>query len=53
MRSGITETDRAEQRMQTQIRLLLKEQSDQGLHSLRFRVHLLGVFLHCLSKMFH
>ena len=28
--------------MQTQIRLLQEEQSDQGLHCLQFRLHLLG-----------
>ena len=33
------QTDRAGQRVQTQIRLLLEEQSDQGLHCLLFHFH--------------
>ena len=33
-------TDRSGQTVQTQIRLLLKEQSDQGLHCLLFHLHL-------------
>ena len=33
-------TDRSGQTVQTQIRLLLEEQSDQGLHCLLFRSHL-------------
>ena len=32
-------TDRSGQTVQTQIRLLLEEQSDQGLHCLLFHVH--------------
>ena len=32
-------TDRSGQTVQTQIRLLLEEQSDQGLHCLPFRLH--------------
>ena len=32
-------TDRSGQTVQTQIRLLLKEQSDQGLHCLLFHLH--------------
>ena len=32
-------TDRSGQTMQTQIRLLLEEQSDQGLHCLLFHLH--------------
>ena len=32
-------TDRSEQTVQTQIRLLLEEQSDQGLHCLLFHLH--------------
>ena len=32
-------TDRPGQTVQTQIRLLLEEQSDQGLHCLPFRLH--------------
>ena len=38
-------TDRSGQTVQTQIRLLLEEQSDQGLHYLEFRLHLLGALL--------
>ena len=34
-------TDMAGQTVQTQIRLLLEEQSDQGLHCLLFPLHLL------------
>ena len=33
-------TDRSGQTVQTQIRLLLQEQSDQGLHCLLFHLHL-------------
>ena len=33
-------TDRSRQTVQTQIRLLLEEQSDLGLHSLLFNLHL-------------
>ena len=33
-------TDRSGQTVQTQIRLLIKEQSDQGLHCLLFNLHL-------------
>ena len=32
-------TDRSGQKVQTQIRLLLEEQSDQGLHCLLFHLH--------------
>ena len=32
-------TDRSGQTVKTQIRLLLKEQSDQGLHCLLFHLH--------------
>ena len=32
-------TDRSGQTVQTQIRLLLEEQSDQGLHCLLFHLH--------------
>ena len=35
-------TDRSGQIVQTQIRLLLEEQCDQGLHCLQFHLHLLG-----------
>ena len=34
-------TDRSQQTVQTKIRLLLKKQSDQGLHCLPFHQHLL------------
>ena len=36
-------TDRCEQTVQTQIRLLLEEQSDQSLHCFLFSLHLLEV----------
>ena len=36
-------TNRAEQTVQTLIRLLQKEQSDQGIHCLPFHLHLLVV----------
>ena len=36
--------------MQTQIRLLLDEQSDQGLHCLRFPLHLLDTLLYGCSN---
>ena len=45
-------TDRSEQTVQTQIRLLLKEQSDQGLLCLLFCLHLLNTMLHCKIQMF-
>ena len=39
-------TDRPGQTVQTQVRLLLEvEQSDQGLHTLQFRLHLLDILL--------
>ena len=38
--------DLSEQTVQTQIRLLLEEQSDQGLHCLPFCLHLLDTFLY-------
>ena len=38
-------TDRSGQTVQTQIRLLLEEQSDQGIHCLQFQLHLLGTLL--------
>ena len=38
-------TDWSGQTVQTQIRLLLEEQSDQGLHSLQFWLHLLDALL--------
>ena len=39
-------TDMPGQTVQTQIRLLLQEQSDQGLHSLPFRLHHLDSLLY-------
>ena len=39
-------TDRSEQTVQSQIRLLLQEQSDQDLHCLPFHLHLLDALLH-------
>ena len=39
-------TDGSGQTVQTQIRLLLEEQSDQGLHCLLFRLHRLDSFLY-------
>ena len=38
-------TDMPGQTVQTQIRLLLEEQSDQGLHCLPFRLHRLDITL--------
>ena len=40
-------TDMPGQTVQTQIRLLLEEQSDQGLHCLPFRLHSLDSLLYC------
>ena len=37
---------RAGQTVQTQIKLLLEEQSDQGLHCLQFHLHILEVLLY-------
>ena len=45
-------TDRSEQTVQTQIRLLLKEQSDQCLLCLLFCLHLLNTILHCKIQLF-
>ena len=45
-------TDRSEQTVQTQIRLLLMEQSDQGLLCLLFCLHLLNTILHCKICLF-
>ena len=45
-------TDRSEQTVQTQIRLLLMEQSDQGLLCLLFCLHLLTTLLHCKIQLF-
>ena len=40
------QTDMPGQTVQTQIRLLLEEQSDQGLHYLPFRLHRLDSLLY-------
>ena len=40
------QTDMPGQTVQTQIRLLLEEQSDQGLHCLPFRLHRLDSLLY-------
>ena len=45
-------TDRSEQTVQTQIRLLLMKQSDQGLLCLLFCLHLLNTILHCKIQLF-
>ena len=45
-------TDRSEQTVQTQIRLLLKEQSDQGLLCLLSCLHLLNTILHFKIQLF-
>ena len=42
-----TGTGRSEQTVQTQIRLLLQEQSYQGLHCLPFQLHLLEASMYC------
>ena len=41
------------QTVQTQIRLLLEEQSDQGLHCLLFHLRLLEAFLCCKANLFN
>ena len=46
-------TDRSEQTVQTQIRLLLKEQSDQCLLCLLFCLHLLNPISHFKIQLFH
>ena len=46
-------TDRSEQTVQTKIRLLLKEQSDQCLLCLLFCLHLLNAILPCKIQLFH
>ena len=48
-----TGTDRFEQIVQTQIRLLLKEQYDQDLHYLPFHMNFFDALLNCKIKMFH
>ena len=47
------ETDRSQQKVQTKIRLLLKKQSDQGLHCLPFHQHLLEALMQCYIKLFY
>ena len=46
------QTDMLGQTVQTQIRLLLKEQSDLGLHCLLFHLHHLEVLHHCKTFYF-
>ena len=46
-------TDRSQQTVQTKIRLLLKKQSDQGLHCLSFHQHLLDALMRCYIKLFY
>ena len=45
-------TDWSGQIVQTQIRLLLEEQSDQGLHYLQYCVHLLDALLYGKNVFF-
>ena len=45
-------TDRSGQTVQTQIRLLPEEQSDQGLHCLQFCLHLLNALLYGKGILF-
>ena len=45
-------TDRFGQTVQTQIRLLLEEQSDQGLHCLLFPLHVLNKVPSGLASLF-
>ena len=45
-------TDRSGQTVQTQIRLLLEEQSDQGLHCLLFNLHLFDNKPSALTSLF-
>ena len=44
-------TDRSGQTVQTQIRLLLGEQSDQGLHCLLFHLHLVDGIRYGLASL--
>ena len=46
-------TDRSEQAVQTQISLLLMEQTDQGLHCLPFHLRLFNILLHFKNELFH
>ena len=43
-------TDQSGQTVQTQIRLLQKEQSDQGIHCLLFHLHHLEVLDHGITS---
>ena len=45
-------TDMSGQTVQTQIRLLFEEQSDQGLHCLPFRLHRLDSLLYSRATLF-
>ena len=45
-------TDRSGQIVQTQIRLLLEEQSDQGLHCLLFHLHVFNKIPSGLASLF-
>ena len=46
------QTDRSGQTVQTQIRLLLEEQSDQGLHCLLFHLHVFDKIHSGLASLF-
>ena len=46
-------TNRSGQTVKTQIRLLLKEQSDQGLHCLPFHLYLSDELPRGKTKLFH
>ena len=45
-------TDRSGQTVKTQIRLLLEEQSDQGLHCLLFHLHLFNKVFKGLASFY-
>ena len=45
-------TDRSGQTVQTQIRLLLEEQSDQGLHCLLFHLHVFNKIPSGMASLF-
>ena len=45
-------TDTSEQTLQTQIRLLLEEQSDQDLHCLPFHLHFFDTLLYGITVLF-
>ena len=46
------QTDRSGQTVQTQIRLFLEEQSDQGLHCLLFHLHVFDEISSGLASLF-